>query len=74
MRKAQPKASGQKEFAATPTILIVPEYLFPFYSSDNDVMKRSGSVYAGLARHKCIILLCARSQFVILWASFSQVY
>ena len=46
---------------------------FSFYSSDNDVMKRSGTVFASLARHKCIILLSARSQFIILWASLYQI-
>jgi hypothetical protein len=41
------------------TIFVIVEYLFPFYSSDNNMMNRSGSVYAGLTGHKCIILFPA---------------
>ena len=50
------------------TVFVVSKQLFPFYASDNDVMKCSGGVYAGLAGHKCIILLSARSHFIILVA------
>ena len=33
------------------TVFVIVEYLFPFYASDNDVMKRSRSVYASLTGH-----------------------
>jgi len=37
------------------TVFVIEEYLFPLYSPDNDVMKGSRGVYAGLTGHEFII-------------------